>query len=231
MNNNQKKNNKKNDINIKTIWKAFRSEQGKRYSFIIFYFFFFLFLFIFINTTDTSVKPSSVIKEDSSLPFVTKILENNSYKFNYIVVSNLNKIDYLGEKKNNIIYIKDDTGTYEFKYVNGKLTTNDNINILYKELFDIYEIKRIIKSSKLISETKLNETDEYIYKYTITNESLNNILNNNITSLDNINEIEIKTNNKKEIESIEFNLLNYEKELKSEISVFKISLEIGDIDE
>ena len=36
------------------------------------------------------------------------------------------------------------------------------------------------------------------------------------------------TNNKHEIENIEFNLLNYEKELNDDLKIFNIKLEIGD---
>jgi len=230
-----KKNNKKNNINIITIWKAFRSEKGKTYSFIIFYFFFFIFLFIFINTGNQTInKEDNKIDnqvEESSLPFVTKNLENNNYEFKYIINANLEEFDYKGEKINNKIYINDDTGEYIFNYQNGNLIANENNNILHTELFDIYNIKRIIKSSKLISETKLNETNEYIFNYNITNANLSYILKDNINNLEKINDIKIKTKENKEIKSIEFDLINYESELNNELKVFKILLEIGDINE
>ena len=227
-----KKNQKKEEINIKTIWKAFRSEKGKRYSFIIFYFFFFIFLFIFINTnTKTTPNTSTDLNkqlEESSLPFITKNLENTDYKFKYIVISNNNELDYLGTKTNNKIYINDDTGEYEYSYQNGKLVSLNNHKMIHAELFDIYTIKRIIKSGKLVSETKLNETDEIIYNYTIRNIDLSDITLQNINNLDSLNEIKVKTNKNRQIENIEFNLLNYEKELNSELTIFKIILEIGD---
>ena len=227
-----KKNQKKEEINIKTIWKAFRSEKGKRYSFIIFYFFFFIFLFIFINTnTKTTPNTSTDLNkqlEESSLPFITKNLENTDYKFKYIVISNNNELDYLGTKTNNKIYINDDTGEYEYSYQNGKLVSLNNHKMIHAELFDIYTIKRIIKSGKLVSETKLNETDEIIYNYTIRNIDLSDITLQNINNLDSLNEIKVKTNKNRQIENIEFNLLNYEKELNNELTIFKIILEIGD---
>ena len=234
-----KKNKKDSEINIKTIWKAFRSEKGKRYTFVIFYIFFFIFLFIFINTGPTT-KPNNNLNnnsnannqiDESSLPFQTKNLENNNYKFKYIVYSNINELDYLGEKLNNKIFINDDTGVHEFNYRNGNLISIDNSNIIHSELFDIYTIKRIIKNSKLVSETKLNETEEYVYNYTIKNTDLANITLQSVNNLDNINDIKITTNKNKEIESMEFNLLNYESELNKTLNTFKIVLEIGDKNE
>ena len=226
-----KKNKKNQDINIVTIWKTLRSEKGKRYSFIIFYIFFFIFLFIFINTniptTNKKIDTDTQVQE-SSLPFITKNLENNNYNFKYIINSNLNELDYLGSKINNKIIINDDTGSYEFNYQNGKLVSLSNTNILHTELFDIYTIKRIIKNSKLISETKLNETGEYIYNYSITNKNLSEITLKDINNLENLNDIKIKINKNKEIVSIEFDLLNYESELNNDLKIFKIILEIGD---
>lgn len=232
-----KKNKKDSEINIKTIWKAFRSEKGKRYTFVIFYIFFFIFLFIFINTTPATKPNNKTINntnnqiEESSLPFQTKNLENNDYKFKYIIYSNSNELDYLGEKLNNKILITDDTGVHEFNYQNGNLVSTSNTNIIHSELFDIYTIKRIIKASKLISETKMNETGEYVYNYTIRNIDLANITLQSVNNLDNINDIKITTNKNKEIESIEFNLLNYESELNKTLNTFKIVLEIGDKNE
>ena len=234
MNNKKKQNKQDKDINIKTIWKWLRSEKGKQYSFIIFYFFFFLFLFIFINagrtTTNTNNNTNNITNnEESSLPFITKNLEQNNYNFKYIVKSNYDELLYKGIKNNNTITIIDDTGEHDFIYQNGKLESS--YNILYKELFDIYSIKRIIKNSKLVSETKLNETEELIYNYKITNNNLNNILGNTITNLNLENEIIIKTDNKKEILEINYNLINYQKEFDNNLVDFSITLELGDLDE
>ena len=206
------KNNKKNnDLNIKTIWKMLRSEKGRRYSFIIFYIFFFGFLFIFINANHLNSTVETTSGEEYSLPFNTKLLEQNSYNFKYIVKSNLDELLYKGIKNSNSITIIDDAGEHLFSYKNGVLI--GDYNILYKELFDIYEIKRIIKSGKLISETKLSETGEIIYNYDITNSNLDNILNNSITSLELINKITVKTNSKKEFIEINYDLINYEKDI------------------
>lgn len=218
---------KENNINIKEIWKLFRSEKGKRYSFIIFYFFFFIFLFIFLNTNSVITKEN---KEELSLPFSTKLLENNNYDFNYIINSNSNELLYKGIKINNTISLIDDTGTYLFNYKNGKYICSKDNNILHTELLDIYDIKRIIKNSKLISETKLTNEDKYIYNYEITNKEYSNITNID-NYLDLKNEIIVKTNSKKELESISLDLINYEKQINNNLDSFKIIIEYGDLNE
>ena len=225
---NNNKNQKNNDINIKTIWKAFRSEKGKRLSFVIFYLFFFIFLFIFLHTETPEVSTIEPKPFESSLPFVTSTLENNDYTFKYIVNSNLNELLYLVNKTNNSIIVNDDTGTFEFTYKNGVLTTTDSKKVIHSELLSIYELKRIIKSSKLVSETKLNETNEYLYTYKITNRDLSSILLDAITNGDIENEIIIKTDSNKEIKEVDFDLINYEKELNQELNNFKITIIIGE---
>lgn len=216
----EEKNKKKNEINIKTIWKFLRSEKGKRYSFFIFYIFFFIFVF-----SIASLGNNKIVKEpEQSLPFKTLVIENNNYSFQYTIKTNYNEIPYKGIKDKNDIVVYGDEGEYHYNYLNGKLiNANDNNKILHEELFDIYEIKKIIKSSKLISETKLNEDNKYVYNYKITNDKLNQLFNNNVD--DNLeNEITIKTNSKKELEEIEFNLLNYEKKNNTELNECLITI-------
>lgn len=225
----EKKNNK-NDFNIITLWKMFRSESGKRYTFIIFYFFFFIFLFIFIgNNRDVATNMNST--DEFSLPIKTMVLENKPYKFSYTIETNLGNSEYLGEKNNNLITLKDDKGIYNYQYKNGNLVKISNIenDIPYDKLLDIYEIKRIIKNSKLISETKLNITDEYIYNYTITSEILSELLE--INNKPNIEiEISIKTNKDKEIHEFTLDLFNMIEEQKG-LSKYIVKIKYGDINE
>ena len=202
-----------------------RSEKGKRYSFIIFYLFFFGFLFIFINTNRLDNPAPDVNNEEKSysLPFQTSNLESN-YNFKYIVKTNFEELLYKGEKINNTITIIDDTGSHSFNYKNGVLL--GDYKILYKELFDIYQIKRIIKSSKLVSETKLNETNEFIYNYSITNSNLDNILENNVNNKELVNEIVVKTDSNKKIKEITYDLINYQKDINNDLTEFKITLSV-----
>ena len=202
---------KNNDINIKTIWKFFRSEKGKRYSFIIFYIFFFIFLFIFMNIdykTDNNVNKEE--KEDipmiSSLPFETSNLENNNYNFKYIINCK-EQVIYDANKNNNLYTFKNNNIIYTFELINGNLTGIEKID--YIDFSNIYFLRQVIKNSKLISETKLNETNEYVYTYKIKNNELSNYLNKEINN-DNLSEINIKTDNNKKIKSFKIDLSSYE---------------------
>ena len=206
-----KKNN--NDINIKTIWKILRSEKGKRYSFIIFYVFFFIFLFIFMNidiksnNKNNNQKNNQKLEETtmiSSLPFDTNSLENNNYNFKYIV-SCPSKITYDGIKNNNIYKFTNDE-TIEYELINGEL--NEDKKVMYVNFTNVYFLRQVLKNSKIISETKLNETNEYIYTYNINNNILGEFLKEENDSSDKT-EIIVKTDSNKKIESISVDLSSY----------------------
>ena len=206
-----KKNN--NDINIKTIWKILRSEKGKRYSFIIFYVFFFIFLFIFMNidiksnNKNNNQKNNQKLEETtmiSSLPFDTNSLENNNYNFKYIV-NCPSKITYDGIKNNNIYKFTNDE-TIEYELINGEL--NEDKKVMYVNFTNVYFLRQVLKNSKIISETKLNETNEYIYTYNINNNILGEFLKEENDSSDKT-EIIVKTDSNKKIESISVDLSSY----------------------
>lgn len=234
----------KKESNIKTIYKWLRSDKGKRYSFFIFYIFFFVFVFIFLaftnssqdefqdtNNTDTNINNKQEVT--SSLPFNTSNLENNNYTFKYQVLKNDKKKEYLGEKQTNLIKILNDTGTYEYKYRNGNLIENIELDEYY-QLFDIYTIKRIIKNSKYEYKQEYND-GRIIYSYLIKNGDLANFLEiENYKQDDLHNEIKIETNNKNQVYEITFdiiNLINNSSNLDDKDTMYKIIITYGDIDE
>ena len=222
------KNNSNNKITVKSLWKAFRSKKGKRYSFVIFYIFFFLFLFIYLAANKNI--DSNVVEEENTFPFNTSYLEYYDYDFKYIVNTNLDELLYKGKCEGDKITVMDDTGEYEFYYKNAKLVSDTENNIIHSSLLDIFEIKRMVKKSKLISETKMADNLNYIYNYTITNDDLNSIFGtNNIINKNLTNEIIIKTDSKKNIKEVNLNLLNYEREFNNDLKIFNITLEYGDI--
>lgn len=206
MKNNNKNN---NEITIKTIWKWLRSKKGKRYSFVIFYIFFFIFLYIFMNVdlkTDTNKKEETP-KEDTSaltsLPFVTSNLENSNYSFTYNITCP-SKTIYNVKKEDKIYTFSIDNKNYKYELINGELTTNEE-KINYIDFSNIYFLKQVIKNSKYISETKLAESEEYIYTYEINNNTLINYLDEELDVLE-TSEIKVKTNSKKIIKEIEINI-------------------------
>lgn len=199
---------KENDINIKTIWKWLRSEKGKRYFFVVFYVFFFIFLFIFMNINISDDSKTKETTEDTSklfsLPFSTSKLENGNYNFTYNVACP-NKFVYKGEKTGQEYSFILDDKTYNYRIINGNLITYDDNKISYVDFSNIYFLKPIIKNGKYISETKLAETEEYIYTYEINNSILINYIQEEINILE-TSEIKVKTNNQKDIKEIEINI-------------------------
>ena len=195
-----------NNFNIITIWKWLRSEKGKRYSFIIFYLFFFIFLFVFFNFDYSSNKKeiSEEPKPESSLPFITSNLENKTYSFIYII-SCSNKKVYNGLKNEKNYTFKFNNNIYTYQLINGDL--KGDINISYIDFSNVYFLRQIIKNSKLVSETKMNEMEEYLYNYKIKNNILSNYLPEEINE-DLETEITIKTDNKKVIKEVNVKISN-----------------------
>ena len=164
----------------------------------------------FNNTSDISNSNNEV----SSLPFSLKELEDNDYKFTYQIKENNSITSYKGLKSNNKIDLNYNSNNYTFTYTSGELNVNDNVK--YSRLLDIYTIKKIIKNSKLVSDTRINETGDIFYNYTVSNNYLNSVFENNVN--DNlVNDITVKTNNLKVVYEIDFNLLNYEKSIDSNL--------------
>lgn len=234
----------KQEANIKTVYKWLKSDKGKRYSFFIFYIFFFIFVFIFLaftnnqenNLQDTNnTNPNINNKEEvtSSLPFNTSNLENNDYTFKYIVLKDQEEKAYLGKKETKLITISSDTGIYEYRYKNGNLMGNVELDAFY-QLFDIYTIKRIIKNSKYEYKQEYND-GRIIYSYLIQNGDLANFLEiENFKQNDLQNPIKVETNSQNEVYKITFdilNLINNSSTLNSDNIIYKIVITYGDIDE
>lgn len=232
--------NEKGDITIKSVWKWLRSDKGKKYSFFIFYFFFFIFIFILISLpspNDTKTENNHQ-NEQNIFPYSIRSLEKVSYKFKYILKINDNLNEFLVKKNKDKFILNDDTGIYNYTYQNGKLIFDDELEpITYSKFLDFYEVKRILKNSKLISETKLTETEEYLYNYSIKTSDLIELLDIetlNFSEFDLENKIVVKANKKKELETITFDIINFIKtvediDLEINLTTYEIILDYGEI--
>ena len=208
----------KGNITIKSIYKWFRSEKGKRYTFVIFYIFFFAFLFIFLSTpADTEpIRDKEPEEESSSLPFKTIKLENNDYNFTYQESVNNTSLIYKGEKKDKNITITFEDNTYNYYYQDGKLLLeNAESPLKYSKLLDIYEIKNLIKSATFIS--KVEYPSKMVdYNYEISNKSLQEVFEVSEELSDVNNKIIINCNEDLEVLKISFDITNYYKEVNKE---------------
>ena len=229
----------KGELTFKTIWQWLRSDKGKKYSFFIFYIFFFIFIFLILsfkddqileNKEDTNQNNNQQVLE-SSLPFNLTNLENNDYTFTYQVLKNQEEKSYLGKKTKSEITLQDDTGIYTYLYQNGSLEPNEELEEYYK-LFDIYEIKRIIKNSKYDYKQEYND-GRINYNYLIESGSLANFFEIETIKESSLeNEILVETNDKNEIVKITFNVLNLmnsTNSLEEDNTFYKIIITYGEL--
>ena len=246
--------NEKGEITFKSFFKWLRSDSGKRYSFFIFYGLFFIFVFVILsfsnndntlnnnvnnnnNSNDNSVNNNQETnKEESVFPYSIKNIEDTSYDFSYVVNFNDESKEYLGYKNNDKITIQEGTNTYEYNYQDGNLVYQGTMEPIDNiEFLNIYELKRIIKNSKLVSETRITDTREYLYNYVIKSNSLNDLLNSDIEIIDNLeNEIIIQADSLNNFKKITMNITNYFKEISEDsesIDNYKITFTYGDNNE
>lgn len=226
----------KGNITIKSVYKWLRSDKGKKYSFAIFYLLFFIIIFVFFATpnsenlhNDTNNIPEN--EPESTLPFITSKLENEDYKFTYQILIDDEEQIYNGLKQNQKITLTTDDKTLNYEYKDGNLVSEEENNNLETSFLDIFEIKRIIKNSELISEVKYPSTNKYAYNYEINGSDLGEILKIDNSSLD-TNEIVVEANENKDISSITINIVNFMSNIKEDnYSSYKIIITYGDIDE
>ena len=227
----------KGNITIKSVYKWFRSDKGKKYSFFIFYLIFFIFLFIFISIPyKESPTNNDIPKEDSSLPFKTSNLETSNYEFIFETTIDDKTITYQGIKKDKQISLMIDTQEYNYNYQDGKLVfLGEEKPTFYTEFLDIYEIKRIIKSATFITETKYQVTEQIEYNYEIKSNSLDELLNNNDSYYEETtNKIIILCNENNEIEKITLDISNFSKEeniIEEQPKLYLITITYGGKDE
>lgn len=222
--------NEKGEITLKSIWKWLRSDTGRKFSFLLFYVFFFTFLFLFFSFSGTT-SMNHQQESELSFPYSIKNIEASSYTFSYLLKINETTKEFLGEKKNGIVTMQDDTGIYEYFYQEGSLVfEGEQDPLAYSEFLDIYELKRMLKNSKLVSETKVTDTNEYIYNYSIQNEILSKLLDLPLEANEKeVNEIIVKTDSKKELKSITLNLVPFFKEvIEDPITTYEITFTYGD---
>ena len=227
--------NENGKITIKSIWKWLRSESGKRWSFVIFYLFFFIFIFILLSLPGSITDKSNNNTNESSLPFKTINLESSTYNFNYAKEINEETTVYLGRKENNNITLTKDDETITYTYLNGVLkpSNTDDTDIFY-QLLDVYELKRIFKTSKYISKMELIEDNSLVYNYEITNQKLAELLNIEIfANQELINQIKVvfKNNNVDNITFDLLNLINNSNTINATYNSYKIIITYGEKNE
>jgi len=190
---------------LKKIFKREEKEETpearrrKAIIFFGFYLIFFIVLFIYIRSFDNQENP----KEDSVL-YKTELIENGTYSYAYTITENDNTFTFQGSTKN------DNYELSEYKY---------------KQLLDIYNIKKILKNSKYILKEE-SGTGLINYRYEITSNALANLLNINIMNDDSINPIIVYVDKDRNIYKIEMDFSNYMK-VSENYDIYKLTIEYG----
>ena len=201
--------NKTDKITIKSVWNYFRSEKGKRNSFFLFYLIFFIFLFILLATTNEYQKPVDEPdqKEEEVFPFGFNFIKDDDYSFSYQIISNLEEIEYLGVKEDDILTLSGNTGNHIYKYQEGNLINPTNkLGVDHDEFLDFYLLKMILKSATLDYKTEFSEGNK-LYHYEISNLILANFLSAKIVNNNqDIVTIDIYTNKDGKVNFIEIDL-------------------------
>ncbi len=220
-----------NKFDYRKIIKFLKTPRGRAVIFFAFYLFFFIFIFSLLGGTEKNDnKPLSLIEK---ITHAMVKIEGNNYQFKYTITDHLHNYVYEGKKydiKEQFKGYADELVTdYQskdnvyFKKINDNYIRIDS-PFYPSELFDIKELKRLIKNSKLYSKTEY-ENNEYAYTYQLSVKDLINLLENE--EIDDSEEIVYLTIILKDdlIKKIEIDATKYYEYLKEEITNYKITLE------
>ncbi len=197
--------------NIKEGYKQFNEwketpkiKKRRMIIFFVFYIFFFAFFFYYIRSIKNEVK--IIEKQEDDVIYKTDHLEDENYSFVYTIEENGNTYSFQGNR---------DDDNYELS------------EYKYKELLDIYTIKRILKNAKYL--LKLEEGTGLVnYKYEITNIDLAKILNINSNIENDVNPIIVYVDKDKNVYQIDCDYTNFMKVIE-EYDNYKISLKYGEV--
>ena len=211
---------KEDKVTIKSIYKWFRSDTGKRISFVVFYLIFFIVLFLLIGTPTDTKNSENIV----SLPFKTTNIENNNYEFTYKEIINNEETILNGNRNGNTITL--DNVNYIYK--DGELVTASDSSNNYYQLLDIYEIKNLVKSGTLITKVEFPLTNETDFNYDIKSSKLNNLFNSELEILDDTNnKLVVNCDKNMNIKKITLDIYNYYQELNHDNSISSYVIEIN----
>ena len=197
---------------IEMIKELKKNTKSKALLFFGFYFVFFIIVIMLIR-----LGPKSGLKnyEKNNNPnyFSFGVLNSRNYHFNYNVNLDGNKYIYVGDKysyselfeyndkkyyrENDVYYVLDNTwNKCDMPYINDLLVNSDNLI-------------ELIRSSYYESSTTFN-SGESVYNFLLSSNSINKILYNKDTDIDEVpNKIIVTLDLNKNIKKIELNLDNY----------------------
>ena len=177
-------------------------KRKKMIAFFGFYLVFFIVLFIWMRSFNTKTN-NEVNDGETVITYKTDLIENNNYTYVYEIIEN--------------------DRTYTFKGIRDQ-ENYDVSEYKYKNFLDIYNIKKLIKNSKYLYKTDNN--NEISYKYEIDNKTLSNMLQDNKTPSEGINNILVYVDNSDNVYKIELDFSSYMNSI-NEYSKYHLTLYYG----
>lgn len=201
---------KKEDL--QTIKSLLKTPRGKAIAFFAIYFIFFLIIAIVSRTSNGKEGP--VYEVGSPIQIDILSIENNNYKFSYIVEIDGNYVSYIGTKNDekelltyNNSQFYGETGNY-FTNANGVWIKADN-PYLYSEFYKTSNLSYFINSATYLSKTEY-ESGKVIYNFSLSSATINKLLENIDLDVEEIpNEIIVSVDENNYITEIKFKLESY----------------------
>ena len=198
---------------IELIKELYKTPRGKGILFFLFYFILFLILILFLRFNNGNGTDSSLEYEKGTVDsFNFSSLANENYHFKYIVKLDAEEKIYEGDrfedeekfKYNGLEYYKNNDDYY-VKETKWKKTDNP---YLYPEFKDIEMISKVIDKAYLEYKTEYN-SGQVKTNFLVSTNTLNEIINNRDTDIEEVPNSIIITTFDEEIYSINYNLDSY----------------------
>lgn len=203
---------------IEIIKELNKTPRGKGILFFGFYLIFFIILFVVMQLG----KGESILKqgnydqgiEKNNITYSFDKIKENNYKYKYSI--NKDGIDYIyiGEKNNNKEIFQYNGINYYLekdKYFvnNNGMWILDKSPYINEYLLKIEQIEEIVEEAFLVSRTDY-ESGKEIDNYLVSSNTLNKIYYNKNTDIEEVaNEIEVSTDEEKNVEKITLKLNSY----------------------
>ena len=224
----------------KVIKNLLKSERGRAILFFLFYFVFFLDIILMARTNlsnnrknDTKNESTTSIKADYDL----KKLEEGNYRFTREETRNGIKTIFTGEANGgrSSFLMTNDNGIKNFFSYNDIYLEKENnaykvsVNpYLYPRLNDYSIIKKILDTAHLKAKTTY-ENGNTIYQYEISSTSLLSIIDNKEVDLDDqVNLINLTTDENKNVIEIIYQLNNYHSYSYNVVETLTIKIDYSD---
>lgn len=214
---------------------------------IIFFGFYLVFFIVVIILLRTSYKPQSKNTSTSGLngygyDYKLTNITNNNYHFIYKENNNDKETIYEGDTLNNVIsFTKSGDVALNYYIANDKtyvkdnnlLTWSETTNpIMFKDFYLSRNIQSIINEAQYVYKTEYMNEEVLTFGYTISNNKLRNMFNQEEKPEDeDVNAIIIFTDKNKNIKSINFELTNYYKNIDSNINKYTLSFNYSKFNE